>query len=83
LTADAAETVLADVDPLFAVSHIAPRPLLFINGDKDNVVPPICADEMIKAAGEPKTRITLAGGHVPDPFAMASKSLTFFEQNLK
>ncbi len=82
-TAEAIEKVMEDVDPVKRVAAIAPRPILFINGDKDTVVPVPCTNELIAAAGEPKTRITLSGGHIPDIFTMAAKSLDFFDKNLK
>ncbi len=77
------EAALADVDPLRYVGKIAPRPVLFINGDRDEIVPVVCAQELIAAAKEPKKAITLPGGHIPDIGVMLSQTITWLDENVK
>ena len=80
---EALEKNFADVDPLGVITRVAPHPLLFINGISDTIVPRSCADALFNAAGEPKQRVLLPGGHIPDINQMGMQSLTFFDQNLK
>ncbi len=75
-------TALADVDPVPAISHAAPRPLLFLNGATDDVVPKACSDALFAAARAPKERVILPGGHIPNLFDMASRTIGFFEKHL-
>jgi alpha-beta hydrolase superfamily lysophospholipase len=52
------------VNPLNWVPSIAPRPLLLMHGDKDDVVPVEQAYQLFDAAAEPRELIVLAGaGH--------------------
>jgi dienelactone hydrolase len=81
--ADALEKVFADVDPLSVITRIAPKPLLLINGTNDTIVPRACADLLFDAAQQPKQRILLPGGHIPDVNVMGNQSLTFFDLHLK
>ena len=48
------DNLLAPIEPLNFVGKIAPRPVLFINARKDEIVPPMLAKKLQKAAGEPK-----------------------------
>jgi dienelactone hydrolase len=82
-TAEQVEAIMEDVDPRDAIHNFAPHPILFINGDKDNIVPAACTDELYAAAGEPKTRVVLPGGHIPDAFGMLERSIAFFDAHLK
>jgi cephalosporin-C deacetylase-like acetyl esterase len=82
-TAEAIATELSDVDPLKTVGLIAPRPVLFINGDKDNVVPVSCANDLYAAAKDPKEREILPGGHVPDVSIMVRDTLNWLDKNVK
>jgi dienelactone hydrolase len=82
-SAEALEKIFADVDPLSVVTRIAPRPLLLINGTRDNIVPRACADLLFNAAQQPKQRVLLPGGHIPDVSLMGSESLAFFDKHLK
>lgn len=75
-------TALADVDPVPAISRAAPRPLLFLTGATDDVVPRACSDALFAAAKEPKQRVILPGGHIPNLFDMASRTITFLEKGL-
>ncbi|MGQ9656834.1 MAG: alpha/beta hydrolase family protein [Fimbriimonadales bacterium] len=59
--------VMDVVDPVNWVGRIAPRPVLFINGDADDVVPVDSNKALHNAAGEPKRIVWYKGGHVPPP----------------
>jgi dienelactone hydrolase len=52
------------------VPMLAPRPLLLIHGDADEVLPPACSLTVAANAGEPKEVVLLQGaGHVLDEAA--------------
>lgn len=51
-----------DVAPVAHVRLIAPRPILFLHGDADEVVPVAHAHELLSAAHEPKDLTILPGG---------------------
>jgi cephalosporin-C deacetylase-like acetyl esterase len=59
------------VEPLNFIGRVAPRPLLFINGKRDTLVPPEANKLLHDAAGEPKTIVWFDGiegeptGHIP------------------
>ncbi|MCS6950939.1 MAG: alpha/beta fold hydrolase [bacterium] len=59
--------VFGPVDPVNWVARIAPRPLLMINGNGDNIVPRECTERLFAAAREPKEIVWLEGGHFPQP----------------
>jgi len=42
------------IDPINFVEKIAPRPLLMLNAENDEVVPPITTKMLYNKAGEPK-----------------------------
>ena len=42
------------IDPINFVDKISPRPLLMLNAEKDEIIPPITSRLMYKKAGEPK-----------------------------
>ncbi len=48
------QNLLAPVEPLNFATKISPRPVLFINASKDEVIPPRLAKKLQQAAGEPK-----------------------------
>ncbi|MFN2613519.1 MAG: alpha/beta hydrolase [Actinomycetota bacterium] len=52
----------SDVAPLAAVRKIAPRPLLIVHGDADDVVPYAQAEMLFEKAGEPKELVRIPGG---------------------
>ncbi|MBN1347864.1 acetylxylan esterase [candidate division KSB1 bacterium] len=52
--AEETQVYLSIIDPINFVDKIAPRPLLMLNADKDEVVPPITSKMMYNKAGEPK-----------------------------
>ncbi len=53
-----------DLEPAHHVAHIAPRPLLLINGIHDDWVPPESALHLREAAREPVRQIWLDHGHL-------------------
>lgn len=59
------ESVLDPVDPIHWVARIAPRPILFVNGDHDSIVPVVSAKALQDAAVTPKEVFTYKGDHVP------------------
>jgi cephalosporin-C deacetylase-like acetyl esterase len=59
----AAARLLDPVDPIHWVGRIAPRPVLMIAGDADDVVPPASARALHDAAKEPKAVLWYHGGH--------------------
>ncbi len=56
---------LDPVDPVRWVARIAPRPVLFINGDHDTTVPVVSGKALQDAASQPKEVFMYKGGHVP------------------
>jgi fermentation-respiration switch protein FrsA (DUF1100 family) len=63
--AEVAGRVLDGLDPQRWVGRISPRPVLMINGDKDDVVPVEAGKILHEAAREPKEVFYYKGGHVP------------------
>ena len=46
------------------VDRLAPRPLLLLHGDEDDILPPACSEEIFRRANEAKVLVTLpATGH--------------------
>lgn len=76
-------TLMADVDPVNTITAFAPRPLLLINGDKDDIVPTAATDDLFAAARNPKERVVLPGGHVPELGAMIEKTLNWLDSHVK
>lgn len=76
------EKVMADVEPATLLPKAAPRPLLFLWGDTDTIVPTNCCQKLFDAAPSPKEKHIIPGGHVPDPLGMAGKSVIFLEKSL-
>jgi fermentation-respiration switch protein FrsA (DUF1100 family) len=48
-------------DPVRWVGKISPRPVLFVRGDQDTIVPPKMTERLFEAANEPKRIIRMAG----------------------
>lgn len=84
LTPELVRQLMADVDPLYFVGHISPRPILMENGRTDKLIPTASAEALHKAAKEPKQVRWYPGGHeiYADPDAMKD-ALDFLEKNLK
>jgi fermentation-respiration switch protein FrsA (DUF1100 family) len=72
---------MASTSPSLYVGHISPRPVLFLNGKKDNVVPEAAAKALHEAAREPKEIIWSDDGHILAPTS-ARKSVEWLEKKL-
>jgi cephalosporin-C deacetylase-like acetyl esterase len=57
------------VDPVRWIPFVSPRPVLFVNGDHDVIVPVACAKALHAAAKGPKQIFWYQGDHVPPTFA--------------
>lgn len=55
---------VAVVDPLRAIAHFAPRPLLMLNAERDPVVTPEMGRRLFAAAAHPKRQIWYRSGHL-------------------
>jgi dienelactone hydrolase len=72
------------IDPVYYVGMISPRPLLMINGRKDDKVRPANAQAMFDAAREPKRIEWYDGGHYDPPLAKVQEWVSeFFANNVK
>ena len=56
--------ILRETDPVRHIGGVSPRPVLMINGRRDTVVPPRCAEELYAAAREPKEIIWHDSDHI-------------------
>jgi len=82
ITTDMVAEATADCEPASFISHFAPRPLLFINGTEDQVIPPANAGFLHEAAGEPKEIIWYESGHVPPLVQIIDPVLEFVDEQL-
>ena len=78
----------AHYDAINAVAHIAPRPILFIHGDADTVVPVSMSKALFEAAQDPKELWIVPGAghlecHKQDPAAYEKRIALFFETHLR
>jgi fermentation-respiration switch protein FrsA (DUF1100 family) len=78
---------LFEYEPAYWVGKIAPRPILFIQGDQDQYVPPREFEALYAAAGQGKEawRVTGAGHCVISqlyPEEFHQRIVSFFNQNL-
>jgi len=64
-TLDSVVAALDPLDPSKWIGRIAPRPVLMVHGDADDVVPPATGQALYDAALDPKTVLWYAGGHGP------------------
>lgn len=55
---------MAPCDPLLYVDGIAPRPILFQNGERDRIITPAAARALHNAAGEPKDIVWYPSDHL-------------------
>ncbi len=60
---DDTKDYLSIIDPINYVEMISPRPLLMINAENDDIVPPITSKLLFKAAKEPKEIIWYPAKH--------------------
>lgn len=78
----------SQVEPLRDISHLAPRPVLIIHGEKDTIVDPHDAPLLYNAAGEPKELWMLpgvdhCGAYFADRVAYVNKVAAFFDHYLR
>ena len=77
------DNLLAPIEPLNFVEKIAPRPVLFINASKDEIVPPVLAKRLQKAAGEPKKSVWYPTKHRKIPLQDSfQKAVEWFNRYL-
>lgn len=81
-------TDLNTVQPINDLAQIAPRPILFIHGEQDMVVPPADAEAMYAAASEPKELYIVPGADHEnffkvEPVEYEQRLLTFLDTHLK
>jgi len=74
-------------EPIRWVGRIAPRPILFIHGERDPYIPPADFDALVAAANEPKEiwRVPEAGHRTVDqvyPEEYRRRVVAFFDQYL-
>lgn len=69
------------ISPSLFVGHIAPRPVLFINGKKDTTMLEVAAKLLIDAAQKPKEVIWVDAGHILPP-KDAQQAVTWIEKTL-
>jgi predicted esterase len=70
------QNLLAPIEPLNFVGRISPRPTLFINASKDEVIPPRLAKKLQNAAGAPKKVVWFATRHRQIPLDAAFQKAT-------
>ena len=63
-TLEEAFEILKPVDPIEYVGHITPRPLLLINGKKDELLPYEAMEAFHKVANDPKKIVWFNSGHI-------------------
>jgi len=71
------------VDPVNYVSRISPRPLLMINGAKDEIVPKAATEALYEAAREPKRIIWYDCGHIDLPDEYLGEMTGLFDSALE
>ncbi|HEX8833495.1 MAG TPA: acetylxylan esterase [Abditibacteriaceae bacterium] len=75
--------LLEDVDPVNFAGHISPRPVLLLNGRKDDIIPPSSAEVLFNAAKEPKKQIWFPTGHFIPPTEAGPPMAFWLEEHLK
>jgi len=70
------------IEPLNFIGHFAPRPLLFVNGTEDKIIPRENAEMLHQAACEPKQLVWYEGGHIPPPQTVMSAVGQFVRANM-
>ena len=76
------------VDPVNFIGLISPRPVLFLNGKEDTIVPPVSTEALYAAAKEPKKIIWYnrvppdTSGHLVPPLEALNESIKWFKKYL-
>lgn len=74
---------LSIIDPINFVGRISPRPLLMMNAEKDEIVPPILTKAMYRKAGEPKKIVWYPTKHRKIPLNKAfPEAVNWFKKYL-
>jgi len=73
----------AHLDPAGYVGRIAPRPLLFVNAERDETIPRGAAEAFYAAAGEPKQHVWFDGTHMDLPGAALKAMWEFLRPHLE
>lgn len=74
---------LSVMDPINFVTQIAPRPLLMINAENDEVIPPVTSKLLYGKARKPKRIIWYPARHRTIPIDKAySEGITWFQKHL-
>ncbi len=73
---------LYQIEPVNFIGHFAPRPLLFVNGTQDKIIPRENAELLHQAAGEPKQVVWYEGGHIPTPQVVVDPLRRFIDAHL-
>lgn len=71
---------MRDVDPLTYIARAAPRPILFLNGTNDTLVPTATGKALFAAARDVKKQILLPGGHIPDIPTMVTETVGWLQR---
>jgi len=80
---DEAKEYFSIIDPINFIAEIKPRPLLMINAENDEVIPPITSRMLFKEAGEPKQIIWYNSKHRDLPVEEAYMSaISWFDEKL-
>jgi cephalosporin-C deacetylase-like acetyl esterase len=77
-----AERVAEAVDPMHYAPLIAPRPVLMVNGLRDQIIPAAAGHVLFGLLGEPKRIIWYDGGHGDIPRDTADEMRAFFASHL-
>lgn len=79
----------AAIRPIAAVPEIFPRPILFIHGENDDMIPVAHAERLYEAADNPSDELWIVpgAGHTrsfkTEPQVYIEKVVDFFDENLK
>ncbi len=65
-----------NVSPSLYIGHIAPRPILMLNGRQDTTMPEAASHRLYAAAREPKEQVWYESGHILPPDA-GMKAITW------
>lgn len=80
---DSTKDYLSIIDPVNYVAEISPRPLLMINAENDDVIPPITSRLLFKAAKNPKEIIWHPSKHHDLPIDKAfPEGISWFNEHL-
>ncbi len=75
--------LLDDVDPKNFVAQIAPRPVLMMNGRRDDIIPVAAAQIFFQSARSPKRQIWFDSGHILPVFQVAEPINSWLQQQLR